>query len=246
MRILVCISHVPDTTAKISFSSDNKEYNKEDIQFIIGPYEELALTRALELKETSGGTITVMNVGLIEAEPTIRKALAIGADDAIRINADPKDAYFVAKQISEIAKNEKFDIILAGKETINYNGAQTSEMIAEFLEIPSVTSVSKLDIDGEKVIIEREIDGGKEIIESPLPLVISGQKGIAFEPRIPNMRGIMMARKKPLKVVEPIDCEELTIITTHELPPPKSACTMIDADNVEELVRLLHEEAKII
>lgn len=246
MRILVCISHVPDTTAKISFSSDNKEYNKEDIQFIIGPYEELALTRALELKETIGGTITAINVGLIETEPTIRKALAIGADDAIRINAEPKDAYFVARQISEIVKNEKFDIILAGKETINYNGAQTVEMIAEFLEIPSVTSVSKLDVDSDKAIVEREIDGGKEIIESPLPLVLSGQKGIAFEPRIPNMRGIMTARKKLLKVVEPVDCEELTCITSHELPPPKSACKIVDAENVGELVRLLHEEAKII
>ncbi len=246
MRVLICISHVPDTTAKISFTDDHKEYIKEDIQFIIGPYEELALTRALEIKESIGGTITVLNVGQIETEPTIRKALAIGADDAIRINADAHDAYYVAKQIAEVIKNEKFDIILTGKESINYNGAQVAEMVAEFLALPSVTSVSKYDIDGDKVIIEREIDGGQEIIESTMPVVLSGQKGIAFEPRIPNMRGIMMARKKPLKVVDPIECDKFTNIIYHELPPAKSACKMVDAEHVEELVNLLHDEAKII
>ncbi|NOZ46749.1 MAG: electron transfer flavoprotein subunit beta/FixA family protein [Chlorobi bacterium] len=247
MRILVCISHVPDTTAKISFTDDKLEYKKDDIQFIIGPYEELSLTRALELKETVGNiTITAINVGFSDTEPTLRKALAIGADDAIRINADPKDAYFVAKQIAEAVKNESFDIVLTGKESINYNGAQVSEMLAEFLQIPSITSASKVEISGDKAIVEREIDGGKEQIETSFPFVASGQKGIAFEPRIPNMRGIMMARKKPLKVIEPVECEELTTITMHELPPPKAACKMVDADNVEELVHLLHDEAKII
>ena len=247
MRILVCISHVPDTTAKISFTDDHKHFKKDEIQFIIGPYEELSLTRALELKESLGNiTITVINVGTIESEPTIRKALAIGADDAIRVNAEPTDAYFIANQIAEVVKQEKFDLILTGKESINYNGAQVSEMLAEFLEIPSITSASKVDIEGEKAIIEREIDGGREVVEVPLPVVASGQKGIAFEPRIPNMRGIMMARKKPLKVVEPVESEKLTTITHHELPPPKSACKLVSPENVEELVRLLHEEAKII
>ena len=247
MKILVCISHVPDTTAKISFTDNNKRYDKNNIQFIISPYEELSLTRALEIKESLGeGTITVINVGLQETEPTIRKALAMGADDAVRINAEPTDAMFVAKQIAEYAKNENFDIILTGKESIDYNGGQVGEMVAEFLNIPSITSVSKLDIKDGKAIVQREIDGGYETIECSFPFVGSGQKGIAAEPRIPAMRGIMMARRKPLKVVEPVDANNLTEVMEHTFPEPKAACKMISPDEVGELVRLLHEEAKAI
>lgn len=247
MKILVCISHVPDTTAKISFTDNNTAFDKKDIQFIINPYDELSLTRALELKETLGETtITVINVGLAETEPTLRKALAIGADEAIRVNAEATDAYFVATQIAEIAKQEKYDFIFTGKESIDYLGSQVTEMIAEILDIPSITSTSNLSFEGDKPILEREIDGGREILTSTMPFVAGGQKGIAAEPRIPSMRGIMTARKKPLKVVEPVEQEKLTKIIYYELPQKKSECKMISSDNVEELVKLLHEEAKII
>jgi len=247
MKILVCISHVPDTTAKISFTNDNKTYNKDNVQFIISPYEELALTRALELKEAKGeGTITVINVGGAETEPTLRKALAMGADDAIRVNAEATDAYFVAAQIAEVAKSNSYDIILTGKESIDYNGGQVGEMIAEILDIPSITSVSAIDVEGNKGTLEREIDGGYEKMECEFPFVGSGQKGIAPEPRIPAMRGIMMARKKPLAVVEPASSDILTEVEVHTLPEPKGACKMVDADNAKELIRLLHEEAKAL
>ncbi len=246
MKILVCISNVPDTTAKISFVEDNKVYDKNNVQFIISPYEELALTRALELKEAASGTITVLTVGLQDAEPTMRKALAMGADDAIRVNTEAKDAMFVAKQIAEVAKNENYDIIFTGKESIDYNGSQVGEMVAELLDIPSITSVSGIDVEGTTGKIQREIDGGYEQLECEFPFVGSGQKGIAPEPRIPAMRGIMMARKKPLNVVEPVEFADLTEVVTHTLPEAKSACTMIEPDNVAELVKLLHEEAKAI
>ena len=246
MKILVCISHVPDTTAKISFTDGGKTYDKNNIQFIISPYEELALTRALELKEANGGNLTVINVGLQETEPTLRKALAMGADDAIRINADPKDSLFVAKQIAEIAKQENYDIILTGKESIDYNGGQVGEMIAELLDLPSITSVSNLEIDGNKAVLQREMDGGYEKIECEMPFVASGQKGIAPEPRIPAMRGIMMARKKPLKVIEAANVENATEVVVPTLPEPKGACKMIAPENAKELIKLLHEEAKAL
>ena len=247
MKILVCISHVPDTTAKISFIDDNKNYNKEGQQFIIGPNEELALTRAIDLKEAKGGTITALTVGLPEVEPTLRKALAMGADDAIRVNAEPKDAYNVAVQIAEVIKNNAFDIVVTGRESIDYNGGQVGEMIAEILNIPSISGVNNLeDIEEDKAILQREIDGGFEKIECSFPFVLSGQKGIAAEPKIPAMRGIMMARRKPLNVIEPIAFEDTTEVLEHSLPEAKAACTMVDAENMSELVRLLHEEAKVI
>ena len=244
MKILVCISNVPDTTTKISFNN-GKELNAAGVQFIINPYDEIALTRALELKEALGGSVTVINVGLANTEPNIRKALAIGADDAIRINAEPTDALFVATQIAETAKKNQYDFILTGRESIDYNGGQMAGMIGELLDIPSVSVATKLDISGTEATLEREIDGGKEVLAMPLPFVASAQKGMA-EPRIPNMRGIMSARTKPLQVEEPSGNIKLTASTTYELPPAKSACKMIAADNVEELVNLLHSEAKVI
>jgi electron transfer flavoprotein beta subunit len=246
MKILVCISHVPDTTAKISFVDDNKNYNKEGQQFIIGPNEELALTRAIDLKEAKGGSITAITVGTAEVEPTLRKALAMGADDAVRINLDPKDALNVAQQIAEVAKTGAYDVIITGRESIDYNGGQVGEMIAEILDIPSVSGVNNLDLEEGKATLSREIDGGIEKVEAQFPLVLSGQKGIAAEPKIPAMRGIMMARKKPLNVVEPAAFEDATEVLEHILPESKSACTMVDPNNIEELVRLLHEEAKVI
>ncbi|MBT3208813.1 MAG: electron transfer flavoprotein subunit beta/FixA family protein [Bacteroidetes bacterium] len=247
MKILICISHVPDTTARIAFVEDNTKYDKSDVQFIISPYEELALTRALEIKEKIGDVqISVLNIGLPETEPTLRKALAIGADDAIRVNAEATDAMFVAKQIAEVAKSGDYDLILTGKESIDYNGFQVGEMVAEFLDIPSITSASSLNIEKEKGLVEREIDGGKELISTSLPFVASGQKGIAKEPRIPSMRGIMMSRRKPLKVVEAVEFKPFTQVLNYKMPTAKAACKMIDPENPEELVRLLHEEAKVI
>jgi electron transfer flavoprotein beta subunit len=244
MKFLVCISNVPDTTTKIAFS-DNKGLNPAGVQFIINPYDEIALTRALEIKEAAGGTVTVIHVGGAASEPNIRKALAIGADDAIRVNAEPTDAYFVAAQIAEIARKNSYDVILTGRESIDYNGAQVGGMLAELLNMPSVTVATKLDITGTDAVLEREIDGGKEIVGVSLPFVATAQKGMA-EPRIPNMRGIMTARTKPLLVSEPVATDNLTASTAYELPPAKQACKMISPDNVAELVNLLHTEAKVI
>jgi len=249
MKILVCISNVPDTTTKIRFVDDNKAFDKNGVQWIINPWDELALTRALELKEASGGTIekiSVITVGTKDAEPVMRKALAIGADDAIRVDAEAKDAYYVALQIAEAVKDGGFDMILTGIESSDYNGSSVGRMIAGFLETASVSSVSKIEIEGGNISLKREIDGGTEVMESQLPFVAIVQKGIALEPRIPNMRGIMMARKKPLAVVAPVDGDALTEFVGYELPEAKAACKMIDEDNVKELVNLLHTEAKVI
>lgn len=245
MKFLVCISQVPDTTTKITFTPDKKALNTQGVQFIINPYDEIALTRALELKESLGGTVTVINVGGSNTEPNIRKALAIGADDAIRVNAEPTDAYFVAYQIAEVIKKNGYNVILTGKESIDYNGGQVPVMIAEFLGIPSVSVATRLDISGTTAILEREIDGGKEVVETQLPFVAAAQKGMA-EPRIPNMRGIMTARTKPLVVVEPVACGIFSASVQYELPPAKGECRMIDPNNVTELVNLLHTEAKVI
>ena len=249
MKILICISNVPDTTTKIRFVNNNSAFDTNGVQWIINPWDELALTRALELKEASGGTIekiTVISVGGTGAEPTIRKALAIGADDAIRVNAEPTDAYYVAFQIAEAIKNDGYDMIITGIESSDYNGSAVGGMLAEFLGIPSVSSVSKIDLANGGIALKREIDGGSEIIETQLPFVAIIQKGVAIEPRIPNMRGIMMARKKPLKVVDPVDAEKLTEFVDYELPPAKAACKMVDPENMKELVNLLHTEAKVI
>jgi len=247
MKVLLCVGHVPDTTSKIRFTEDDTAFDTKDIQYIIGPYEELALTRLLEIKEkNAGSTITVVNVGNKTTEPTIRKALAVGADDAIRVDAEATDALFVAKQIADVFKNGDFDFVVTGKESIDFNGAQVGEMIAELLDIPSVSSTTKIEIEGELAKLNREIDGGKESLELGFPFVSTAGKGFALEPRIPNMRGIMQARKKPLKVVEAVAQDTKTKTNKFYLPEAKAACKMVDAENVDELVRLLHEEAKIL
>lgn len=243
MKILVCISHVPDTTTKINFTSDNKSLVTQGVQFIINPYDEIALTRALELTEKAGGTVTVINVGDATTEPTIRKALAIGANDGVRVNSVPRDAYFVAKQISEYAKDKSFDLILAGRESIDFNGSQVPSMIAEFLDLPSVNIAKSINIDGAVATLDREIEGGKEVIECSLPLIVGASEGMA-EPRIPNMRGIMSARAKPLVVVEPIDIEQTIELMSYDKPNPRSSVKLIDPENTDELVNLLHSEAK--
>ena len=249
MKILVCLGNVPDTTTKVKLVENNAAVDTAGVQWIINPWDELALTRAMELKEDAGNPVshvTVINVGGKDTEPTIRKALAIGADDGIRVNSEPKDAFFVATQIAEVVKQKSFDIVLAGIESSDYNGAAVGGMLAELLGLPSVSSVSKLEFSGNEIKLNRDIDGGREEVTISVPFVAIVQKGIAKEPRIPAMRGIMMARKKPLEVVEPIDAEALTEYTTYEMPQSKAPCKMVDADNVKELVNLLQNEAKVI
>jgi len=249
MNILVCISNVPDTTTKVKFIDDFKKLDTTGIQWVINPWDELSLTRALELKDDPARGIqkvTVAHVGLASSEPTIRKALAIGADDAIRVNADPFDGIFVAAQLAGVLKNELYDIILCGIESSDYNGSMVGGMLAEFLDIPSVSSVSNLNIENGQVILTREIDGGKEVVSAPLPLVAIVQKGIAKEPRIAAMRGIMMARTKPIKVFEPSGSIPMTELVNYEKPKPRAACKYIDPENPKELVGLLQNEAKVI
>ena len=249
MKILVCISNVPDTTTKIRFSADSTSLDAANIQWIINPWDELALTRALELKEASNGLIekvSVIHVGGAASEATIRKALAIGADDAVRINAVSGDAYFIAAQLAEAVKNESYDMILCGIESSDFNGSAVGSMLAEFLQISSVSSVSGLSLEGNEVQITREIDGGKEVLTVSSPFVAIVQKGIAINPRIAAMRGIMMARSKPIKVIEPVQIETLTEDVKFDLPQPKASCKLVDEGNVKELVNLLYNEAKVI
>ena len=244
MKILVCISNVPDTTSKISFTDGDTKLNKAGVQYIIGPYDDYALARAVELKEKSGASITVLNVGEADSEPQIRKALAIGADDAIRVDADPTDSYFVAEQIAAVAKEGNYDLILMGRETSDYNSGVVHGIVGEILGIPSFSPVMQLDIENGTAKMTREIEGGKEILEAPLPLVLGCQEPIA-EWKIPNMRGIMTARTKPLKVI-PASGEALTSTDKYSLPPAKGACKMIPADEAEKLIELLHKEAKVL
>lgn len=245
MKILVCISNVPDTTTKVTFTDNNTKFNTAGVQFIINPYDELSLTRALEITEKQGGTVTAITVGLADTEPSIRKALAIGATDAVRINAEASDAYFVAEQIAAYAKTEGYDLILTGRESIDYNGGLVCGLLGEMMGLPSINVITKIEIENGIANLERDIDGGKEKLSCALPLVASAQKDLT-EPRIPNMRGIMAARTKPLKVVEPV-ANALTAQTIgFDLPAAKGSCKMISPENADQLITLLHEEAKVI
>ena len=247
MKILVCISKTPDTTAKIAFTDNNTKFAEAGVQWIINPYDEwYALVRAIELKEADASTVIhLVNVGGADADPVIRKALALGGDEAIRINVEPKESYQVAAQIAEVARQGGYDLIFTGKETIDYNGGAVGGMLAELLELPYVANATNFQLNGTTATVKREIEGGEETVEASLPLVVSGQKGMA-EARIPNMRGIMSARTKPLKVVDPAAVEPLTSFTSFGLPPAKAGVKLVSADNVDELVRLLHEEARAI
>jgi electron transfer flavoprotein beta subunit len=249
MDILVCISNVPDTTTKVKFSNDNTSIDDAGVQWIINPWDELALTRAMELKEDASNGIskvTVVTVGPAGTEPTLRKAMAIGADDAIRVDAEASDAHYVAAQLAGVAKNGAYDVILCGIESSDYNGSAVGGMLSEMLDVPSVSAVSGLSVAGGEVVITREIDGGKEEVSVPSPFVAVVQKGITKEPRIAAMRGIMMARKKPLVVVPAIDAEALIGYEEYVMPEPKAPCKMIEADQVKELVSLLQNEAKVL
>jgi len=246
MKILVCVSKTPETTAKISFSADNTTFNSAGVQYIMNPYDEwYALVRGLELKEQVGGDVTIINVGPGTNDQTIRKGLAIGADKAVRVNAEPQSALYVAKQIAAHAQTEGYDVILFGKETIDYNGSEISGMVAELLNLPFISFATKMEVNGNTATIERDIEGGTEVLQVDTPFALSCAKGMA-EQRIPNMRGIMMAKRKPLSVIEPVEATDMAVAVNYEMPPAKSDVKMIDPENMDELVRLLHEEAKIL
>lgn len=248
MKILVCISNVPDTTSKINFTDGDTKFDTAGVQFVINPNDEFGLTRAMWFKEKQGATVHVATVGGAAVEQTMRKALAIGADEGIRINAEPTDGAFVAHQLAEVVKNGGYDLVICGRESIDYNGGMVPGMIATLLDMNFVNTCISLEVDGTAAKAEREIDGGKELLETQLPLVIGGQKGLVEESdlKIPNMRGIMMARKKPLKVIEPVEAPSLTHDRSFERPAPKGQVKLVDAANVGELIDLLHNEAKAI
>lgn len=248
MKILVCISHVPDTTAKINFTNGDTEFDSNGVQFVINPNDEFGLTRAIWFKEKQGAHVTVVNVGGADTEATIRKALAIGADEAIRVNANPADGFFVAKQLAEVVKAGNYDVVICGKESLDYNGGMVPGMLASLLNYNFVNSCVGVEIEGTKATLVREIDGGKETLTTDLPIVIGGQKGIVEEKdlRIPNMRGIMTARTKALNVMEPVVADVKTKAVKFEKPAPKSSVKLISPDNLDELINLLHNEAKVI
>jgi electron transfer flavoprotein beta subunit len=248
MKILVCISHVPDTTSKINFINGDSEFDTNGVQFVINPNDEYGLTRAIWFQEQQGATVTVVNVGGPETEPTLRKALAIGANEAIRVNANPTDGFFVAKQLAEVIKAGGYDLIIAGKESLDYNGGMVPGMLAGILGYNFLNSCVEVTVDGTSVKAAREIDGGKEIVSTTLPLIIGGQKGLVEEKdlRIPNMRGIMTARTKTLTMLEPVTSASETKAVKFEKPAPKSAVKLVSPDNLDELINLLHNEAKVI
>lgn len=248
MKILVCISHVPDTTSKINFTEGDTKFDTNGVNFVINPNDEFGLTRAMWFKEKQGATVDVVNVGGAETEPTLRKALAIGADSAIRVNTPAVDGFQVAKNLAKVAKDGEYDLIIAGRESIDYNGGTVPGMLAALLDANFVNTCIGLEVEGDKATATREIDGGKETLTASLPLVIGGQKGLVEESdlRIPNMRGIMQARKKPLNVVEPVEAAAQTEAAKFEKPAPKGEVKLVDPDNLDELIDLLHNEAKVI
>ncbi|MCF8423206.1 MAG: electron transfer flavoprotein subunit beta/FixA family protein [Bacteroidia bacterium] len=247
MKILVPISNVPDTTTKIAFANGDTEFNAAGVQFIINPYDEwYALVRALELKEAGKAEkVTVIHVGLTESDATIRKAFALGADDGVRIDAEGPDAYFVAEQIAKYAQENGYELIMAGKETISYNGSSVGAMIAGFMDLPLISLATKFELEGSKALVEHDVDGGTQVVECELPLVISCSKGMA-EQRIPNMKGIMSARTKPLTVIPASGSDKLTNIKSYTLSAGRTTCKMFDEDHIDEMVNLLHTEAKVI
>ncbi len=248
MKILVCISHVPDTTSKINFTEGDTKFDTNGVQYVINPNDEFGLTRAMWFKEKQGASVDVVNVGGPETEPTLRKALAIGADAAIRVNISANDGFAVANELAKVVNDGGYDLVIAGRESIDYNGGMVPGMLSALTGANFVTNCIGLEVDGTNARAVREFDGGKETVNTSLPLVIGGQKGLVEESdlRIPNMRGIMMARKKPLNVVEPVGANAETSVNNFQKPAPKGDVKLVDADNIDELISLLHNEAKVI
>jgi len=248
VKILVCISNVPDTTSKINFTDGDTKFDTNGVSFIINPNDEFGLTRAMWFKEKQGASVDIVTVGESDVEPTMRKCLAIGADNAIRVNTPPTDSFFVAKQIAEVAKNGGYDLIIAGRESIDYNGGVVPGMLAGLINANFINTCISLEVEGTEATAIREIDGGKETLKTQLPLVIGGQKGLVEESdlRIPNMRGIMMARKKPLTVMEATGDVPQTEAKGFSKPAPKGSVTLVESDNLDQLIDLLHKEAKVI
>ena len=246
MKILVCISHVPDTTSKINFTDGDTQFDTNGVQFVINPNDEFGLTRAMWFKEKQGASVHVVNVGGPETEPTLRKALAIGADEAIRVNTPATDGYSVAKQLANVVKEGGYDLVIGGRESIDYNGGMVPGMVAQLTGAHFVNTCISIEVEGDSVTAIREIDGGKETVSTSLPLVVGGQKGLVEESdlRIPNMRGIMQARSKPLHVKDPVDATAETKSVAFEKPAPRGAVKLVD--NVSDLIDLLHNEAKVI
>lgn len=246
MKILVCISHVPDTTSKINFADNDTKFDTNGVNFVINPNDEFGLTRAMWFKEKQGASVHVVNVGGPETEPTLRKALAIGADEAIRIDTPATDGYSVALQLADVAQQGVYDLIIGGRESIDYNGGMVPGMLAKMIGANFVNTCISLEIEGSSATAIREIDGGKETLQTTLPLVIGGQKGLVEESdlRIPNMRGIMQARSKPLHVKQGVEQSPRSQATTFEKPAPRGAVKLVD--NVDQLIDLLHNEAKVI
>lgn len=246
MKIIVCVARVIETTAKIKFNADQTAFDDQGVQYIVNPYDEwYALVRALELKEQLGGEVTVLHVGGADSDQIIRKCLAIGADHAIRINHDPAGGEETARLLASRIGDMEYDIIFTGQETVDYNGGVVPPMLAALLDLPFTGVVSHLEVDGQKATLTRQIEGGVEIVESPLPLVLSATKDLAQQ-RIPNMRGIMMAKRKPLEVVEPNEVKAKSSFVKFHLPDQEKSITFVDPEDMDELVRLLHEEAKVI
>jgi electron transfer flavoprotein beta subunit len=248
MKILVCISHVPDTTSKINFTNGDSEFDQNGVQFVINPNDEFGLTRAIWFQEQQGANVTVVNVGGPETEATLRKALAIGANEAIRVNANPTDGFFVARQLAGVIQKGGYDLVIMGKESLDYNGGMVPGMTAALTGANFINSCIGLTVEGNNVKAVREIDGGKETVSATLPLIIGGQKGLVEEKdlRIPNMRGIMTARTKALQVLEPVAAENKTKAVKFEKPAPKSAVKLFSPDDLDGLVNALHNEAKVI
>ena len=246
MKLLVCISRTPETTAKISFTEDGKNFNPDGVQYIMNPYDEwYALVRAVELKEANGGEVTVIHVGEASSDIIIRKALSIGADKAVRVDANPESSLFVSKQIAAFCEANPQDIIFFGKETIDYNGSEVGSMVSELLDIPYISYGSKLESAGDAFHIERDIEGGVQKVEVSSPFAVSASKGMA-EQRIPNMKSIMMSKRKPVDVVPAVGCDALVTIENYKLPTGKSGVKLIDPDNMEELIRILRDEEKVL
>jgi electron transfer flavoprotein beta subunit len=246
MKVLVCISHVPDTTSKINFTEGDTKFDTNGVQFVINPNDEFGLTRAMWFKEKQGATVHVVNVGGPETEPTLRKALAIGADEAIRVNTAATDGFSVAQQLATVVTGGAYDLVIAGRESIDYNGGMVPGILAKLTGASFVNTCIGLEVEGNEITAIREIDGGKETIRASFPLVIGGQKGLVQESdlRIPNMRGIMQARSKPLTVKEPVDTSAKTRDVSFEKPAPRGAVKLVDS--VDDLIDLLHNEAKVI